>query len=362
MEQPNPTSCLLDVDARRICIIKPSALGDVVQTLPLLPVLRKRFPRARISWVINASLAPLLEGHPDLDELIPFERRGSLRKWLRLLRRLRRSEFDLVFDLQGLFRSAVMTLATGAALRVGLETAREGSLWACHVLIAGTGLDVSPHTRYRRVAAAMGVSNLDPQAHVSIPAADREWAQSMLSPLGSPVLAIHPGAGWVTKRWPPERFAVVACKAIRRYSLAPVLLGSAQEAGLALQVEKSVRRMVPNAPLLNIAGKTSLKQLAAVLSQSNVLLTNDSGPMQLAAGLGTPVVGIFTCTSPLISGPPGEIHELVATGVKCAASYRKRCPYRGRRHLACLEELDVDRVWSAFSRLMQKADPQSDAA
>jgi heptosyltransferase I len=84
--------------------------------------------------------------------------------------------------------------------------------------------------------------------------------------------------------------------------------------------------------------------------------------MQLAAALGTPVVGIFTCTSPTISGPPGDRHELVATGVSCAASYRKKCPYRGRKHLACMEELDVERVWSSFGRLMQKNFPQSEAA
>jgi heptosyltransferase-1 len=84
--------------------------------------------------------------------------------------------------------------------------------------------------------------------------------------------------------------------------------------------------------------------------------------MQLAAALGTPVVGIFTCTSPTISGPPGDQHELVATGVKCAASYRKRCPHRGKKHLACMEELDVERVWAALCRLMQKNFQQADAA
>jgi ADP-heptose:LPS heptosyltransferase len=84
--------------------------------------------------------------------------------------------------------------------------------------------------------------------------------------------------------------------------------------------------------------------------------------MQLAAALGTPVVGIFTCTSPAISAPSGSQHEFVSTGVKCAGSYRKRCPYRGKKHLACMEELDVDRVWSGLCRLMQKNFQQADAA
>src|SRR6202451_3503818 len=160
---------LLDVDARRICIIKPSALGDVVQALPLLPVLRERFPAAHISWVISRALSELLEGHPDLDELIVFERRGSWKDWRRLLTQLRTSEFDLVFDLQGLFRTGIMMLATRAPLRVGLETAREGAQWGWHFAVPETGLDVAPHMRYRRVAQALGLANLPLETRIPIP-------------------------------------------------------------------------------------------------------------------------------------------------------------------------------------------------
>jgi heptosyltransferase-1 len=362
MDQRYSPTRLTEIDARRICVIKPSALGDVVQSLPLLPILRKRFPAARISWVISRSLAPLLEGHPDLDELIIFERRGTWKDWRRLLTQLRNSEFDLVFDLQGLFRTGVMMLATRARLRVGLETAREGAQWGWHFAVPDTGLDVAPHVRYRRVADALGLADLPLETRLPVPRADREWAQRELARLNGPALAIHPGARWQTKRWPPERFAAVACKAIRRFSLAPVVLGTADEEPLALQVEQTIRRFMPTVELTNLAGRTTLKQLAAVLQQAHVLLTNDSGPMQMAAAVGTPVVGVFTCTSPTISGPPGEQHELVATGVSCAASYRKKCPYRGRKHLACMEELDVERVWSSFGRLMQKNFPQSKAA
>jgi heptosyltransferase I len=353
---------LLEVEAGRICIIKPSALGDVIQSLPLLAVLRKRFPAARISWVISRPLAPLLEGHPDLDELIVFERRGSWHDWRRLLRQLRNSQFDLVFDLQGLFRTAMMMLATRAPLRVGLETAREGAQWGWHVAVPGTGLDVAPLVRYRRVAEALGVSEISLDARLAVGRADSDWAFRELARLNGPALAIHPGARWATKRWPPERFAAVACKAIRRFGLAPVILGTADEEAVAHEVEQTIRRFMPTVVLTNLAGRTTLKQLCALLKLSQVLLTNDSGPMQLAAALGTPIVGVFTCTSPVISGPPGKEHELVATGVSCAASYRKRCPYRGRKHMACMEELDVERVWTAFGRLMEKNFPQTEAA
>jgi heptosyltransferase-1 len=362
MDQRYSPTRLSEIDAGRICVIKPSALGDVVQSLPLLPILRKRFPSARISWVISRALAPLLEGHPDLDELIIFERRGTWKDWRRLLTQLRNAEFDLVFDLQGLFRTGIMMLATRARLRVGLETAREGAQWGWHFAVPETGLDVAPHVRYRHVAEALGLPEYSHEANLPVSSADADWAQRELARLKGPALAIHPGARWQTKRWPPERFAAVACKAIRRYGLAPVVLGTSDEEAVAAQVQHTIRGLLPTVELTNLAGRTTLKQLAAVLKQAQVLLTNDSGPMQMAAALGTPVVGVFTCTSPAISGPPGAQHELVATGVSCAASYRKKCPYRGRKHLACMEELDVERVWSSFGRLMQKNFPQSEAA
>jgi len=99
LRQQLPLDDLLTIDARRVCLIKPSALGDVVQTLPLVPVLRERFPRARLAWVVNRSFADLLDGVPGLDEVIPVDRRGSVWTWLRLLGDLRRRRFDLVFDL-----------------------------------------------------------------------------------------------------------------------------------------------------------------------------------------------------------------------------------------------------------------------
>ena len=125
---------LCDYVARRIVLIKPSALGDIIHALPVLTALRRRFPAAHIAWVVNHSYEPLLKGHPDLDETIPFER-GRRGGWSALkynagfLAGLRRRRFDLVVDLQGLLRSGLMTFATGATRRVGLGSAREGASW-----------------------------------------------------------------------------------------------------------------------------------------------------------------------------------------------------------------------------------------
>jgi lipopolysaccharide heptosyltransferase II len=169
--------------------------------------------------------------------------------------------------------------------------------------------------------------------------------------LPRPLLAIHPGAGWETKRWPVEKFAEIA----RRFEGTVVVVGSGGERSLAARIVEATAGQ--RNPALNLAGETSLKQLAALLGGADAVVSNDSGPMHLAAAMGTSVVGIFTCTSPLLSGPAGTNHELVSTGVPCAASYKRSCPMRGESHLGCLAELPVERVWNALERILDRRRP-----
>jgi heptosyltransferase I len=344
---------LLTLDARRVCLIKPSALGDIVQTLPLLPILRERFPRAKISWVVASQFADLLEGHPHLDEIIRFHRRKGGWAFLRLLYQLRRRRFDLVFDLQGLLRTGLLAWATGAPLRIGLETAREGASLACHFSLPDTSRHVPAHVRTWRIAEALGLGQHRRETIIPITEQDRLWALDRLAGLSRRLLVIHAGAQWETKRWPAGQFAFVAAKAVRRFGMSPVLVGSVGERELVGDLERQIRKFVPSARVANLAGETTLKQLAAVLEQAEVVVSNDSGPMHLAAGLGKPVVAVFTCTSPVRSGPPGEEHVLLSTDLPCAGSYHKRCPLRGPDHMACKQELEADRVWQAVWNLVE---------
>jgi len=344
---------LLDIDANRICLIKPSALGDIVQTLPLLGILRRRFPTASVSWVVRRDLADLITGHPDLTEVIPFHRDGNWRDWRQLLGLLRRRRFDLVFDLQGLFRTGVMTFVTGAGVRVGLQTAREGANLACNCVIPDSGRDVPAHLRYWRVAEVLGRERDPRTAIISATEADSKWLADQLRYLPRPIMAIHPGAGWVTKRWPVEKFAAIA----RRFAGSVVVVGGSSERLSGSQIIRATADSPK--PVLNLAGQTTLKQLAVLLKKVDLLVTNDSGPMHLAAAVETPVVGIFTCTNPVVSGPAmngtaGEQHELVSTGLACAAGYHKVCPHRGAAHLACLAEVSVESVWQAVARVLDK--------
>ncbi len=347
-------SRLQTLDASNVCLVKPSAFGDVVQTLPLLPALRERFPGARLSWVVNAGLVDLVAGHPCLDEAIPFDRKAGWAANWQFLRELRRRRFDLVLDLQGLLRSAVMTWATRAPLRLGLETSRECAHLACHATLPGTGKIVPAHERYWRVAEAFGVEGGRRPTTVAFSEDDSRWVTERLRPLPPPYLAVHAGARWATKRWPVERFATVATKAARGHDFSVVLVGGPDERETSRDLARTIERLHPEGRVLDLTGGTSLVQLTALLAEADVMLTNDSGPMHLAAGVGTPVVGVFTCTSAVRSGPPGGEHELVSTHLPCAASYNKRCPHRGNAHQACFDELTAERVWAAFERLVAR--------
>lgn len=347
-------------DARKICLIKPSALGDIVQTLPLLSVLRERFPHAEISWVVNQSFQNLLEGHQHLSQIIPFNRQGGMKDWFQLLKQLRRENFDLVFDLQGLARTAVMTAATGSPKRIGMETARELSWLACHDLIPETTKSVPAHARMWRVAEILGMGHSRRETIIPIGARDYEVVQKKLAPLKSPFIAIHAGAQWVTKRWPVENFASVATQAMLMHNVSVVILGGPDEKPLAHQLERQIRNQRSAGQILDLTGQTTLKQLAAVLKQSELLISNDSGPMHLAAGLGVPLVGVFTSTNAERSGPPpSEMRQLVSTTVSCRGCYKKKCPLSGEQHLACLRELETDPVWNAIHRLLNKIQTRS---
>ena len=348
----------------RICIIKPSALGDVVQTLPLLPVLKARFPQAEISWVISRELTDLVEGHPCVHDTIPFDRKGGWRDWSQLLSTLKSRRFEMVYDLQGLFRTAVMAFATRAPVRIGLQTAREGSSLSTNCVIPDTSKAVPAHARIWRVAEVLGLGDSPKETKIAVSTSDEEWAERFLAPLPRPITAVHPGAGWETKRWPVEQFAQLLDRGTQAWRGATIILGSRGERSHAEHLKQLISDGAshnPNTvrtPIVNLAGHTTLKRLAALLARVDLVVSNDSGPMHLAAGLGTPTLGLFTCTSAARSGPAGTQHELVSTMVPCAASYCKRCPHQGEKHMACLKELSIDRVWQGMERLVAKNDIQ----
>ncbi len=316
------------VSPSRILIVKPSAIGDVVHTLPVLNLVRKRYPAAHIAWMVTPTCGGILQGHPQLNEIIPFERKKLSRTWA-LIQTLRRGRFDLVLDLQGLFRSGLFTWLSGAAVRVGFANAREMAplFYTHHVPVPDT--EVHAIERYLSMAEAVGCERGPVEYVFPTDDADRRAVDAMLGD-GSPFVVMLPGTNWPTKRWPVEKFAEMAAPLKERFGLRTVLAGGPRDGD-------AVAKLLPNA--LNLSGKTSLRQLVALLEKASLVIANDSGPMHIAVALGRPLVTPFGPTNPVRTGPYGRPDSVVRVDLPCSPCYSETCS-----HQSCMRWLEIGPV------------------
>jgi lipopolysaccharide heptosyltransferase I len=307
-------------ELKNILIIKPSSLGDIVLALPALSALRSSFPDAKISWLIRPEFAPLLENHPHLDEIIIFDRKLLGKGWynpralaslLSLIRRLRRSSFDAVFDLQGLFRTASLCWLTGCKKRFGMATAREfAHIFYTHKVPQDKDC-VHLVDYYLRVIKDAGASKLDvqfilPQTDAAAGSIGRLLAGYGIRSGNYAVLI--PGSAHADKCWPIERFAALADKISSRFRLSIIATGSSAENSIVEKLQK-----LSNVPIVNLAGQTSLSELVALLRAARLVVSNDTGPGHIAAALGTPLVMMFSWSNPARIAPYGKSECIVAS-------------------------------------------------
>ncbi len=339
------------IQPRSILLIKPSALGDICHSLPVLDFLRERFPHAAIHWLVNKPFAPLLETHPSLQSVLLFDRSagkkgiGSLfsSTWS-LVGRLRAVRPDLVIDLQGLLRTGFMSLATLAPVRIGLGDSREGSHLGYTHRIAIPPAVVHAVDRYWQVAKALGATSATPLPRLPIPPAWKDEADRILAGLPRPWTVLGPGSRWVTKRWLPAHFAEIGRRIVAERGGSLILIGTPDEAELSREVNVTL-----GGRCIDLTGKTTLGGLTGILNQADLVVANDTGPLHLAVAVGAKVVSPFTCTSIAKTGPFGQLDRAVATTVDCAASFLRECP-----HMKCMKELTPDRLWPVIKKTLDE--------
>jgi lipopolysaccharide heptosyltransferase I len=354
------------MDFARTLIIKPSSMGDVVQALPVLTALREAHGDAHISWLVGRPFAGLLEGHPRLDELVVFDRGRFAHigkslpitgEFLAFLKDLRRRRFTLVIDLQGLFRSGVFAMATGAPTRVGFRAARElAPLFYTHQ-VSVPRKDMHAVDRYMAVAQRLGLPLPEATDHLPVPQAARAAARERLAASGlaprESFVAVCAHARWETKQWPPERFAQVLDRVRTETGARAVLVGGAA----AVAVGGRLGQTMAERPI-DLTDKTTLKELTAVIAEARALVTNDSGPMHVAAAVGTPVVAVFGPTNPVRTGPYGPGHRVIVGRAPCAPCYRRRCLYAGRTQaLECLASVTAEDVARCLIDVLRRGAP-----
>lgn len=332
------------VAARRILIVLHGAIGDVVRALPLAMRVRDAYPEAHVAWAVEPPSAPLLEGHPAIDERLVFERRGGARAFLRFLRRVRAGRFDLTLDLQRHAKSGMVSFASRAPVRVGFHRRNAKELnwvWNTHRIppVAGRGWKLEQYLRFADLLelpatpVCFGLT-LDPEEEARVTAS--------LGPRTRPFAAFFLGSTWESRLWFPEGYAAVA-RALDARGLDTVLLGGRDVTMLGAETAALARPSV-----LDLSGRTSLRETYGILARATVAVGPDSGPMHLAAAAGTPVVSLWGATTPARSAPFGS-EDLVLVGrVACAPCYRRRCPI-GRQ---CMRAITPARVDAQVARVL----------
>ena len=304
---------------KNILITKPSSLGDIVLALPALTALHKSFPEAKISWLVRPEFTQLLENHPHLTEIIVFERKLLGKAWFHsgafgalasLVRRLRRSKFDIVLDFQGLFRTASLAWLSGSKKRFGMANAREfATIFYTHKIPQDINC-IHMVDYYLKIIQAAGATELG--VEFVLPE-NPKAADSVGRLLASHGVVDDNYSVFVSssahrdKCWPIERFAALAEKISSQFGSSIVATGSASEAGII-----EILKEKANVPIVNLAGQTSLSELIALLKGARVVISNDTGPGHIAAALGVPIVLLFGRTNPYRLTPYGRKHCIMA--------------------------------------------------
>jgi heptosyltransferase-1 len=302
-----------------ILIMKPSALGDIVLALPALSTLRKSFPDAKISWLIRPEFAPLLEDHPHLDEIIPFDRKSLGRAWYHpkgvralfsLISRLRGGQFDVVFDFQGLFRTAILAWLSGCKKRFGKANSRELAHLFYTDQIVQDAESIHLVDFYLKMVKAAGADNITVRFELPSNPADVDSVNKLLKCFsidsGKYVIFV-PGSAHKTKCWPPERFAELADKITSQFEMPVIAVGTGSDKSLIEKINDLAKSSV-----INFAGRTSLKELVELLRAARLVVSNDTGPGHIAAALKTTLVMMYSWSNPARIAPYGRPQCMIA--------------------------------------------------
>ncbi len=330
-------------DYRHILLIKPSSLGDIVHAMPTCAAIRRAYPKARLTWLVKHQWAGLVERIDGVDRVWPVK--STLKGWLSQVSLLRAERFDLVVDLQGLFRSAAIGSLSGSPLLVGFANGREGSPWFYSKRVPVPQSEMHAVDRYLLVAKAVGaVETGAPEFRFRIPQTDHEEVDRLLSQSGiTPGMswvAMNVSARWPTKRWPAASFAETADRLRQEGCGAVVMIGGPDERAEVAAVSGMMKT-----PPIDLAGATAVGLLPALLSRASMLITNDSGPMHVAAAVGIPVVALFGPTSAARTGPYGVGHDVLTAKIPCSPCFSRTC--HNALPLECLQTVSPELVLQA---------------
>jgi heptosyltransferase-1 len=337
----------------KVLILKPSSLGDVIHALPVLRLLKNAYPASEIYWWLESSLVPLLQDDPDLTGIIPFQRQ----RWAnplfwpeawRSLREIREHHFDWVIDLQSLLRSGVVAWLANGEFTIGLDDPREGARAFYDITVPRPSYDTHAVDWYKAVLPWLKVPihsdfNWLPSRPLVAKSLQTRWNTG-----SSSWVALQPGARWKNKRWPVEHFAEVVRQTVKQFDhVRFVILGSSADSSLG-------RAIAATAPsrCLDLTGATSLPEMVEWIRLSECMVTNDTGPMHVAAALEKPVISLFGPTEPRRTGPYGQMANVNRLELPCVPCMKSTCSWH--EPLECLRGISPSKVLAMLEILIRR--------
>ena len=323
----------------RFLIVRLGSLGDVVHGIPAMAALRAHYPQAQIDWITDPRYVDLLRLVRGLDRPMPVDTR-RLAEVVSMLRTLRAARYDAAIDLQGLMKSAVLARGAGARRTIGFPRAhlREPAAGLLYTERPEPG--AAEHVIFKNLALmrTLGVRSTAVAFPLEIPASAA--AEDVRARTGGSYALLNPGAAWPNKRWPPERFGAVASAIQERLAIPSIVLWGPGEEAQASAVVAASRGAASLAPATTIA------DLFAVAKGARLMLSGDTGPLHIAAAVGTPIVSLFGPTRPERNGPWAAEDVAISRLSVCVCHYQRQC----RRGSPCIDEIPVAEVITAIER------------
>jgi len=349
---------MFDKNCKNLLVRGVNWIGDAVMTMPALRSLRKELPRAKISLLVKPWVAPLFENNPFIDELIIYEDKyKGISGKFRLSSILKRKKFCSSILFQNAFDAAWIAFLSGIPRRIGYKRDMRGFLLTDSIPFNNDDRKMHHTDYYLNILRQTGIDAEFSIPYLYLSPNERINARNILQGLKRPVVGINPGATYgSTKRWLPKKFAEVVKKIITELSGSVVIFGGKSETEIAEEIlskfQISSRRLLRDKfQISNMAGLTNLRELSALISECDVFLTNDSGPMHIAYAVRTPLVAIFGSTDPELTGPLGIGNIVIRKDLGCSPCFEKTCE---KEKMDCLDAITPDEVFDAIRRLIPK--------
>ncbi|MBL7071165.1 MAG: glycosyltransferase family 9 protein [Candidatus Omnitrophica bacterium] len=314
---------------KKILFITLSNIGDIILTTPAVRVLRESFPGARLDVMVGPNGAELFDGHPAVSGVIIYDKHAVINDKRNLLRKLRKNKYDLVVDM----KNTLFPFLVGAKYRTSL--------------VHTPPMDLKHKKRqhlWKLSTIGLGVEDAD--FYVYLTREDEEYIGNIISKMdrARPIIALSPGAKSDIKKWPKEKFSLLADKLIKELGAQVIMVGDNSDKDLIGEIASK------NTEVVDLSGKTTLRQLASALKHSDLLVTNDSAPLHLAGAVNTDVLAIFGPTDPASYGPTGKEDRVLRKELHCSPCEKAQCDFEHE----CMRSIEVDEAFRLVKEMLKK--------